>query len=916
MLLWWRCGIMFAGIKACHALAAVIRILAAIIFLFPSLVQAAAEALPGTPTAPWAVSIGQTLQPGEENRMVVAKGTVTFIGRQGDAVYLELGSEAGSMSVKVADGPGYLTDLLLKSRIEVRGICAAVRSVDGRAVASLSAAGLDDLTVLQLPEETWQHSPLCGIGLVTQTDVLERPFHVRGRVESVEAGRSFLLANGTDRMTVEAKRAQEEMAGTEIEVIGVWRDRGSSRIFQSLVFRPIAAATNPPPLPTLSTTEEIRWLKPSEAGRHYPVQVRGVITFVRTGGGNIQDATGGIFMWELWEATTNSDLKSGDFCELDGVTAPGDFSPIILCRKLTILGAGQFPEPIQPSWPELIGGGLDAQWVEVEGVVLSETKHNLELGMSGGRISCWSPTLGNYLGTTVRVRGVVRAFNDRHRHINGVQINVPYERFIAVEAPAPKDPFSAPPVLPKDLFSYNPNVSAFRRVKIAAQVFHVRDGVFYVMDGTNGLRLVPERRTTARIGDLIEAVGFPEIQYPYDSPLLTLREALIRKTGHRPLPAPQRIAAADLLNRRHDSTLVQTEATMLNESTYGAEQVLELQTGTRVYFARLAPALGHIPKLPPGGRLEATGVYVFNSDESNGRQDVGPFDLLLNSPADIRVLALPSWWTEQHAIMVVSSMAIVILLAVGWISLLHQQVGRRTLELSTANQSLKGEIAERKRMENELVRTRLQHMVEQERTRIARDLHDDLGSRLTRIVLLLDELVLQDSVPPSGAPEHPLEISAAARDVIQSLDETVWAVNPRNDTLPHLFNYLSYCAIEFLKVANVRCRLDFPDHPPERAISAETRHNLFLAVKEALNNAVRHAHATEVRLCATIDAESLIFTVEDDGQGFVGGTEDPSADGLQNMRQRMEGIGGKFNLESVPNKGTKVTLTCPWIPCE
>jgi signal transduction histidine kinase len=85
-------------------------------------------------------------------------------------------------------------------------------------------------------------------------------------------------------------------------------------------------------------------------------------------------------------------------------------------------------------------------------------------------------------------------------------------------------------------------------------------------------------------------------------------------------------------------------------------------------------------------------------------------------------------------------------------------------------------------------------------------------------------------------------------------------------------------------------------------------------VKEALNNAVRHARATEVRLRATINAESLIFTVEDDGQGFTGGSGDPSADGLQNMRQRMEGMGGQFSLESVPNRGTKVTLSCPWIP--
>jgi signal transduction histidine kinase len=333
-----------------------------------------------------------------------------------------------------------------------------------------------------------------------------------------------------------------------------------------------------------------------------------------------------------------------------------------------------------------------------------------------------------------------------------------------------------------------------------------------------------------------------------------------------------------------------------------------MQIGKVLYNARLNAGPGGALQVPPGSRLELTGVYAIGSDKSL------PFELLLNSRSDVRVLALPSWWTGQHALVVVCVMVFLIFLGLVWIGLLHQQVGKRTLELSTANRSLKSEIAERKRAENELVQTRLQHLVEQERTRIARDLHDDLGSRVTRVVLLLDELALQNRLPAAAAPEHPLGISAAAREVIQSLDETVWAVNPRNDTLPHLFNYLSHFAVEFLKAANVRCRLDFPDHPPARVISTEDRHNLFLAVKEALNNAVRHSHAMEVRLRAAVSEESLVLTIEDNGCGFETAPDHPSADGLRNMRQRMEEIGGRFEIASTPKTGTKVTLTLLWSP--
>src|SRR5581483_2651510 len=141
-----------------------------------------------------------------------------------------------------------------------------------------------------------------------------------------------------------------------------------------------------------TTTEQIRWLKPDDAKRQYPVKVRGVITFLMTRrggivGGDLQDGTGGIFLWEMWNvnsAMTNSGLKTGDFCEIEGVTSAGDFSPIILCRKLTILGEGQFPEPARPNWDELIGGGFDAQWVEIKGNVLSATNSDMEIGMKDG----------------------------------------------------------------------------------------------------------------------------------------------------------------------------------------------------------------------------------------------------------------------------------------------------------------------------------------------------------------------------------------------------------------------------------------------------------------------------------------------------------------------------------------------------
>jgi len=585
------------------------------------------------------------------------------------------------------------------------------------------------------------------------------------------------------------------------------------------------------------------------------------------------------------------------------VTSAGSFSPQIYPTKLTVLGAGQIPEPIHPTWGELIQGSLDAQWAEVEGVVLSLTNHTMRVGIKGGRISCLVFTnrtteLGNYLGDVVRVRGVVLSQHDTKRHVVGIQINVPSTKYISVEITPAADPFSIPVTHANDVFTYNPGESDFRQIKVAGQIVGLQNDTYYLMDGTNGIRLLPKIKGNIAVGDFVEAVGFSEIDSPFDRPLLTISDAVIHTMGQRPLPAPIAIASDDLLNREHDSTLVRVKSKLLGVNEYPDENILELQTGTQVFRARLKTISGGIPALRVGSLLELTGVYAVSNDK------LVPFELLLNSPGDIRILELPPWWTPVHALVVVTAMALLIIMVLVWNSALRQQVNRRTRELTV-------EIAERKRTENELIETRSQHLVEQERTRIARDLHDDLGSRVTQLVLL-NELSLQNRVSPEGAIEHAREISDAARQMIQSLDETVWAVNPRNDKLPYLLNYLGQFAIGFLKHSNVRCRIDFPNELPNQAVSAEVRHNLFLALKEALNNAIRHAQASEVWLNAVVSSDSLALTVQDNGRGLKEDLSDPSADGLQNMRQRMEAVGGSFIVESSAGIGVKLILTIPW----
>jgi signal transduction histidine kinase len=200
--------------------------------------------------------------------------------------------------------------------------------------------------------------------------------------------------------------------------------------------------------------------------------------------------------------------------------------------------------------------------------------------------------------------------------------------------------------------------------------------------------------------------------------------------------------------------------------------------------------------------------------------------------------------------------------------------------------------------------------LQKERARIAQDIHDDLGASLTQISLL-GELSRQHHAQPEKVGQHVERIATMARHGLKSLDEIVWAVNPRNDTLSHLFDYAGQYAIDFLGAAGIRCVVEFPDEWPSRTLPAHVRHGLFLAVKEAMNNIVKHSGATEVKFQAQASSGVLKIKIEDNGCGFAQAPDDALADGLRNMRQRVSEIGGAFVIESAPGNGTKVSVEIP-----
>jgi signal transduction histidine kinase len=222
----------------------------------------------------------------------------------------------------------------------------------------------------------------------------------------------------------------------------------------------------------------------------------------------------------------------------------------------------------------------------------------------------------------------------------------------------------------------------------------------------------------------------------------------------------------------------------------------------------------------------------------------------------------------------------------------------------------------RRRTRAKLDQSERETAIEHERSRIARDIHDDLGAQLTRITMLSEP-------SPGQADRHDQAIAGlsqihdTAHELTRAMDEIVWAVNPKHDSLEGLASYLEKFALDLLSASGIGCQLDFPLQFPPWTLTSEIRHNLFLAFKEALNNLVKHAGASEATIALHVQGRQFELVVQDNGCGFVpeavvnsGGKVEldrfSAGNGLENLQRRLAKAGGICQIQSAPGEGTKV----------
>ncbi|HEX7652945.1 MAG TPA: ATP-binding protein [Verrucomicrobiae bacterium] len=660
---------------------------------------------------------------------------------------------------------------------------------------------------------------------------------------------------------------------------------------------------SPPPqtnqLPWLEQAVQIKNLSQAEAARGYPVRLRGVVT-AHTGEDDnfvIQDATRAIFCF--WNAAAaRLKPKVGEEWEIEGISG-AHFAPDVQVNHARYLRPGLLPAPLQPSRDQLINGSLDTQLIELQGIVTAIATNRLTLWTRSGTVVCRGVDIsdpGPLRHALVRVTGVCVPERDTNQMMIPGWLAVRLlNTALRVDEPAMTNPWEAPVKHPDDFRRFDAQADALHRVRVRGLVIGGRDEHYYLMDGQSGLQVETAGQVELPPGALVEAAGFPDL-----GPVTPhLREAVVRIQSFAPLPVPQDLHPETGPGPEQDATRVRVVAQLIRAGFDHTDTILELQSGPRNFLARFATDAPELHRLQPGSRLEVTGICRLTGGGAPAGQSAWSFEIWSPDATAVRVLARPPWWDFQHTLWVLGGLGLIIVLGSIWITVLRRQVEDRSRQLIQA-------IQHREHLE-------YQRALESERIRIAQDLHDELGATLTEI-RFIGAIRSRDAKVSEPARMQFGEVSEKARQMVASLDEIVWAVNPANDSLPSLVNYLCHVTTEFFRHTEMRIRLEVTHDLPGIHLGSEIRHNVCLAVREALANLLKHSGATEGWLRIHITGQTLQIVVEDNGCGLPATPAARPGNGLANMQSRMTKIGGRFEITTLAGTGTQCHFILPLPP--
>ena len=541
-----------------------------------------------------------------------------------------------------------------------------------------------------------------------------------------------------------------------------------------------------------------------------------------------------------------------------------------------------------------MNGSLDTRFVELKGVIISTADFSMELLTHAGKIKVTSdlaPTISKRNeNAVIRLRGcAIPGRDEATLQVRSGRLWLCSASLNVDQAP-PLDLFDTPLKQASDLRRFDPHASALNRVKVAGQFLHSHAGQYFVREDAGGFRVEPRSSESLRPGDTVEVVGYPDLTGP--SPLL--REALVRRTGQAPLPAPHSLNEDALLDRRHDAIRVSIRARLTDVASDQSGQTFSLLKGSQAFSARLSSTNGSRVQALPGSLVEVTGVFSGKSAEPISSNDIAAFELLLSSAGDVTILEKPGWWTLRRLLTALAIVAGVLVAAMLWALTLKRQVIAQTRII-------------REKVEREATM--------EERARIAREIHDTLEQALAGTSLQLDALA--GSLPnPGSGPKQILEMARSmvrhaqeeARRTVRNLRLLALERNDLPAALAQVTTRSSNGGSPGIEISVSGTRRPLPSH---------VENHLLRIGQEATTNALRHANARNIRLQLIYGPEEVELIVTDDGCGFDAAHALPTEAGhfgLLGMRERAEKAGGTLQISSGPGKGTSIRVVVPLSP--
>lgn len=626
----------------------------------------------------------------------------------------------------------------------------------------------------------------------------------------------------------------------------------------------------------------------------YRVQVRGVITMdAPVPDFFIQDSTAGIYV----EGSSSPKYLHllDQLVELEGVTGPGKFAPVVREQKLRVLGKGTLPPAPLFAFSDLADGQKDSQWGQVRGIVRSasidrgswrEATLAMRVASEGGEFDVRVPIAGeqdfsSWVDSEVLVEGVCGSLYNASRQLTGILFYVPRLTFIKIEAPAAEVPLST-------LLRFSPGEGARHRVRVRGVVGYQQPGhALFLENQGKGIRVLTMQGTHLEMGDVIDVLGFPA---PGESAPV-LEDAIFHRVGHENAPKPISLNL-DAPWEEFDGALVVADAKLLNRQLQSDGLNLQMLTRNIIFDATLPPGLSAdaLMAIPLNSDVRVTGICLVRS---GGLWHVPQsFRMLLGSSADVVVVRAPSWWNLTHTLWLLGVTAAVLLVVMAWVVAL----GRR----------LRGQMA--------IIRQkRRSSAVLEERNRIARELHDTLEQELAGITMQLD--LAADCF--QHAPRVAQQALETARDMSRhSMIEarrSVWDLRCQLLEDGDLVSALTQIITPLGPREHAKIQVKIQGEAIR--LPGQVEMNLLRIGQEAVANAVKHGHAHNVSVELLYKPASVCLTVSDDGHGFVAGMGPPAGHfGLLDMRERAQSMGSQLKIESEPGCGTRIAVEVRPIP--